>query len=158
MSATLEANNLENELKSDDRQFATFYVGDLLLAIDIEVVQEINRQIDVTPVPNAQKHVKGVINLRGEVVTVLDLRSTLGLPKTEFTPLTRNVIVKSQGEAIGLWVDRVADILAIQPDKISPAPANVNGIEGRFFKGVHSLEDEIAVLLDLDVILGDNEE
>ncbi len=157
MNSILES-RLKQETVSEEKQFATFYVGDLLLAVDIEAVQEINRQIDVTPVPNAQEHVKGVINLRGEVVTVLDLRSTLGLPQTEFTTMTRNVIVKSQGEAIGLWVDRVADILAIHPDHINPAPANVNGIEGRYFKGVHPLENEIAVLLDLDVILGDNEE
>ena len=157
MNSVLET-RLNLETTSEDKKFATFYVGELLLAVDIEAVQEINRQIDVTPVPNAQEHVKGVINLRGEVVTVLDLRSTLGLPQTEFTSMSRNVIVKYQGESIGLWVDRIADILEIHPEQINPAPANVNGIEGRYFKGVHTMENEIAVLLNLDVIMGDNEE
>ena len=116
-------------------QIATFYVGELLLGLDIDGVQEINRLLEITPVAHAADCVCGVINLRGDVVTVLDLRTILQLPATEIGPNTRNVIIRSQDESIGLLVDQVADILAIPQDEISPPPANVSGVDGRFFSG-----------------------
>lgn len=140
---------------TDQQQFATFYVGDLLMGVDIRLVQEINRQLDVTAVPNAPSHVRGVINLRGEVSTVIDLRTILGLPEAEETRDTRNLIVHSQGEAIGLWVDRISDILTVGSDEISPSPSNVDGVDGKFFLGVHTLETEICVLLDVEQVLSD---
>ncbi|MEM1303798.1 MAG: chemotaxis protein CheW [Planctomycetota bacterium] len=140
-----------------EQQFATFYVGELLLGVDIRHVQEINRQLDITPVPNAPPHVRGVINLRGEVATVIDLRTKLGLPKSEATPATRNLIVHSQDEPIGLWVDRIGDILTVAPEQIAPPPANVDGVDGRFFRGVHTMDTEIVVLLDVDHVLNDND-
>lgn len=139
----------------DVKQFASFYVGDLLLGIDIRQVQEINRQLDITPVPGGSPHVRGVINLRGEVATVIDLRSVLGLPATEATRNTRNLIVQSQGEAIGLLVDRISDILTIHNDAISPPPSNVDGVDSRFFAGVHTLQKEICVLLDVEQVVAD---
>ncbi len=141
--------------KTEELQYATFYVGDLLLGIDIRLVQEINRQLDITPVPNAPKHVRGVINLRGEVATVLDLRTVLGLPEGEESRTTRNLIVHSQDEAIGLWVDRISDILTLRPDQISDSPSNVDGVDGKFFLGVHTLDTEICVLLDVEQVLSD---
>lgn len=140
---------------SGTRQFATFHVGDLLLGVDIQQVQEINRQLDLTPVPHAPHNVRGVINLRGEVATVIDLRRLLGLPPAEVTRESRNVIVHSHGEAIGLWVDRIADILTIDASEIEAPPANVNGIDGRFLAGVHSTPTSIIVLLDIEHVLGE---
>lgn len=140
---------------TEELQFSTFYVGDLLLGVDIRLVQEINRQIEVTPVPNAPRHVRGVINLRGEVATVIDLRTVLGLPEAEETRDTRNLIVHSQGEAIGLWVDKISDILTVRPDQISDPPSNVDGVDGKFFSGVHTLDTEICVLLDVEQVLTD---
>ncbi len=154
-TTTLEA-NIVSEKPTGTKQFTTFYVGELLLAIDIRVVQEINRQIDITPVPNAPKQVRGVINLRGEVATVIDLRTILGLEKIEATHDTRNLIIQSQGEAIGLWVDKISDILTINVEEISPAPANVGGVEGKYLKGVYTMENAIAVILDIDQVLGKN--
>lgn len=138
-------------------QYATFYVGELLLGVDIRQVQEINRQVDVTPVPNAPPHVRGVINLRGEVATVIDLRTVLGMPAAEETRDSRNLIVHSQGEAIGLWVDRISDILAVRPDEVTPTPANVDGVDGRFFRGVYSQDNNLIVLLDIEQVLADKE-
>lgn len=155
MSAISEYNTRNDEAAVvDECQYTSFYVGDLLLAIDISVVQEINRQVDITTVPNAPKHVRGVINLRGDVATVIDLRTILGLPEVEMTADTRNLIIHSQGESIGLWIDKISDILAIKTDDISPAPANISGVEGRFFKGVYTMENRIAVILDIDQVLG----
>jgi purine-binding chemotaxis protein CheW len=136
-------------------QFATFYVGHMLLGVDIRVVQEINRQSEITQVPHAPAYVRGVINLRGDVATVVDLRTILGLPTSEASRQSRNLIVHHQGEAIGLLVDRISDILTIREDEISPPPTNVDGVDGRLMSGVCALDSEIVVLLDIDQVLYD---
>ena len=116
---------------SSELQFSTFYVGDLLMGIDIQQVQEINRQVEMTGVPHAPEHVRGVVNLRGEVVTVLDLQIILGLGSTSVTGRSRNVIVDLNGEKTGLLVDRIADVVIAQSSEIESPPANVSGIDGR---------------------------
>ena len=145
----------ERDAVLSERQYATFYVGDILLGIDIQKVQEINRQLDVTEVPHSPDYVRGVINLRGDVATVVDLRTILGLPVAEVTRESRNLIVHSQGESIGFLVDRISDILTLQSDEIGPPPSNLDGIQERFFEGVHTLESEILVILDVEETLSD---
>ena len=140
-----------------EQQFATFYVGSVLLGVDIRIVQEINRQSEITEVPHAPEHVRGVINLRGDVATVIDLRRVFGLPRVAATRDTRNLIVHSQGEAIGLLVDSISDILTLRSDEISPPPANIDEIDGRFIAGVHTRESEIVVLLNVEKVLGESE-
>jgi purine-binding chemotaxis protein CheW len=136
-----------------ETDYVTMYVGDMLLGIDIAVADEINRHVDVTPVPHAPKFVRGVLNLRGEVVTVVDLRMILGLPPTEGSSGARTVIVRSEGEQIGLRVDRVADVVRAKSDQIAAVPPNLNGLDGRFFKGVFQLASELLVVLDIQVAL-----
>jgi purine-binding chemotaxis protein CheW len=136
-----------------ETDYVTMYVGDMLLGIDIAVADEINRHVDVTPVPHAPKFVRGVLNLRGEVVTVVDLRMILGLPPTEGSSGARTVIVRSEGEQIGLRVDRVADVVRAKSDQIAAVPPNLNGVDGRFFKGVFQLASELLVVLDIQVAL-----
>jgi purine-binding chemotaxis protein CheW len=134
---------------------ATFYVGDLLLGIDIRVVREINRQLEFTPVPHSPSQVRGVINLRGEVVTVMDLRTILGLGKTDVSKYARNVIVHSGMEQIGLLVDRVADTVCVSADAIEPVPANVHGADATMFRGVCRLEADLVVILDVETALAE---
>ncbi len=158
MSTTLVAEHDtvdEYEVGNAELQFATFYVGDILLGVDIRQVQEINRQLTVTEVPQSPDYIRGVINLRGEVTTVADLRKILGLPPSEITREGRNLIVTSQGESIGFLVDRLSDILTLRNDQISPPPTNVDGIAGRFFTGVHTMESEIVVILDIEEALNE---
>lgn len=152
MNNTLEANNA---VDVSEHQYATFYVGNLLLGIDIGKVQEINRQLDVTDVPQAPECVRGVINLRGEVTTVIDLRTILGLELTEVTSSSRNLIVNSEGETLGFLVDKIADIIALRSDQISPPPNNIKGVQGKYFAGVHTLDSEILVLLNVEEALAD---
>ncbi len=142
--------------KARELELATFYVGDLLMGIDIQQTQEINRQVEVTFVPHAPEWVRGVINLRGEVVTVLDLRNILGMEPTEITDDSRNIIVHMNGENIGLLVDKIADVVMTDEEHIEPAPANISGIEGKFFKGVCQLEKELLVLLDIDELVNND--
>ncbi len=143
----------ENATAAASEPVVTFYVGPLLLGLPIAQVREINRQLDFTPVPHAPRMVRGVVNLRGEVVTVLDLHHVLGFSAGEVTPQTRNLIVFYRGEPVGLLVDQVADILEVDPQEVGPPPANVRGAEGRFCRGVVPLEHDILVLLELDEAL-----
>ncbi len=143
------------ETSTSELQLATFYVGDLLLGVDLNSVQEINRHVDVTPVPGSPEVVRGVINLRGDVATVIDLRCLLGMGEAEVTRNSRNLITRSQGEMIGLWVDQIADIVSIRKSEMEPAPANVAGVDGRYFQGVYTTEERIIVILDLEEALAD---
>lgn len=151
--------NAPHDLTTEASQCATFYLGNQLMGVDIQQVQEINRHATVAAVPHAPECVQGVINLRGEVVTVLDLRRVLGLEPVEITKETRNVIVNVEGEKLGLLVDRIADVVSTRPDQIEAPPANIRGVDGRFFRGVCKLESELLVILDvLEVFQGSREE
>ena len=138
---------------SDEIEFATFHVGGILLGIDIRKTEEINRQLDLTRVPHAPACVRGVLNLRGEVVTVLDLRTILGLEPAEVTETSRNVVVRSESEQVGLLVDRVADVVTVSAAEIEAPPANVSGMDSRFFKGVCKLDSALLVVLDVNEVL-----
>jgi purine-binding chemotaxis protein CheW len=138
-------------------EFVTFYAGDLLIGVDIHNVEEINRQVEVTPVPQAPPQVRGVINLRGEVVTVLDLREVLDMGNTDINEHTRTVVVTSGNEQIGLLVDRIADVILAREDRIDPQPANVSGIDGHYFKGVYKLDNSLLIILDVDAVIAVNE-
>jgi purine-binding chemotaxis protein CheW len=139
--------------RSEPIQLATFYVADMCLALNIGTIQEIIRDIKVTRVPHAGPQVSGVINLRGEVTTVIDLRQVLGLEPLENTVDTQTLIVRSQGESIGLIVDRVGDICAVDQASIVPPPPNVDNVDGRFLQGVCQRNADIILVLDLEEAL-----
>lgn len=147
--ATLET----PEAKSGELQLATFYVDNMLLGLQIDQVQEINRRLDFTCVPHALESVRGVINLRGEVVTVVDLRTVLGLGESQSTSQSRNLIVNYNDELIGLWVDKIADILSVLPSDVKPTPSNMSQGDSRHFQGVVQLDSEIVVILNLASVL-----
>lgn len=149
----MSTSNHQAPIHSGALQFASFQVGDLLLGIDIRQVQEINRNLQITPVPHAPAAVCGVINLRGEVVTVIDLRTVLGLEKLEFSRSTRNVILKHAGEQIGLLVDSVAEVVTCQADDTDSLPENLSGRESVCFSGVYKLPHGLLVLLNVAEIL-----
>ncbi|WP_425614085.1 chemotaxis protein CheW [Anatilimnocola sp. NA78] len=145
----MPTSNINQPVSGSELQFASFQVGDLLLGIDIHQVQEINRNLNLTPVPHAPDAVQGVINLRGEVVTVIDLRRVLGLPAAEFTRSTSNVIIKHTGEQVGLLVDKVAEVITCHSVDIDPLPENLGGIDSCFFSGVIKLQQHLLVVLNV---------
>ena len=150
MSVVAETNTI---VGTDELEIATFYIGDILMGVDIQKVQEINRHVDMTPVPHAPACVRGVINLRGDVVTVLDLRTVLELEPAEINETSRNMIAKAGDEQIGLLVDRIADVVKLTRDEIEPPPANVSGIDGRFFDGVYKMKSELLIILNAEEML-----
>ncbi|MBN1396155.1 MAG: purine-binding chemotaxis protein CheW [Pirellulales bacterium] len=140
-------------VSSGEVEFVTFYVSDMLLGAEIRHVEEINRHVEVTPVANAPQWVRGVVNLRGEVVTVLDLRQILGLGRTDIDKNTRNVVVSADGERVGLLVNRIADVVKTQRNEIKPLPANLAAANEEYFGGIVELENELLAILNVAEVL-----
>jgi purine-binding chemotaxis protein CheW len=137
-------------------EMATFYVGKALCGMDILNVQEINKLMDMTTVPQAPDYVMGILNLRGQIVTIIDLGKKLNLGETELGDTSRNIIVNSNDEYIGLLVSRISDVVAAEWDKVEPPPANIGGVQGKFFKGVFKTKERLIGILDVGKVL-DNE-
>lgn len=136
-------------------ELATFYVGDALCGMDILNVQEINKLMEMTTVPQAPEYVMGILNLRGQIVTVIDLGKKLGLSSTDMSESTRNIIVNSANEHIGLMVSRISDVVEAQWDKVEDPPVNIGGVQGSLFKGVFKTEDRLIGILDVDRVLAE---
>ncbi len=133
------------------KQFVTFRINRDLLGIDVLMVREINRILDVTIVPHAPPYVRGLINLRGQTITVFDLGVRLGLGPRAVTPESHNVILKY--DLVGLLVDSIGDVVQCLEEQIEAPPANMGNIEGRFIEGVVKLNDELLVALSAGKIL-----
>ena len=133
------------------RQFVTFRLDDRLLGMDILKVREINRMVDVTPVPHAADYIRGLVNLRGQTVTVFDLGIRLGLGPREIRGTTHNIILK--GGSIGLLVDGIGDVTEAREAQMERPPANLQGIGVEFIDSVVKLKDELLVILSSDSIL-----
>jgi purine-binding chemotaxis protein CheW len=134
-------------------EYVVFRVADVVCGLEIDVVQEINRNLDITRVYSAPSYVLGIINLRGQIVTVISLRRKLGLPMAQMDGQTRNVVVKTAGEHIGLVVDVVEDIVNIERSEIVEPPPHMSGGMGDYFAGVYQSRQELVALLDVDALL-----
>ena len=116
---------------------ATFFVRDALCALDAAGIQEVIRLGPLTPVRHAPPDVAGILNLRGKIVTILDLGLRLGFPKIVPNGVSRIFIMEDRNEFVGLLVDRVDEVVEVERDDWQAPPANVRGIQGRFFQGVY---------------------
>nr|WP_321468172.1 chemotaxis protein CheW [uncultured Desulfobulbus sp.] len=134
-------------------ELASFQVGEALCGMEILQIQEINKLSQLTRVPQAPADVLGILNLRGQIVTVLDLACRLGLGATEPDPLCRVIIVNSAGSKVGILVHRISDVVSVERTEKDPPPANMRGIQGRFFTGVYKREHNLIGLLDIDKVL-----
>lgn len=137
--------------------FVTFEVDDLMLGIDIDRVQEIHRGAEVAFVPRLPEAIRGLINLRGHLVTVLDLRRLLRGEPTVVDENCVEVIVEVGGEAIGITAERLADVVDCDRSEIRPLPPHMNGPESRFFSGVVQQGEHLLVLLDVGRVLDPEE-
>nr|MBF0223493.1 purine-binding chemotaxis protein CheW [Desulfobulbaceae bacterium] len=139
--------------EQQDRELVLFRAGDMLCGLDTLYVQEIDHNIAITPVHRAPDYVSGVINLRGEIVTVIDLHQKFGLGPSTITEDTQVVVVRYEDEYIALLVDTIYDIVVAKHYDISPPPSNVDGVSGAFFDGVYRMAKELVAVLDLDELL-----
>ncbi|MBV5316537.1 MAG: purine-binding chemotaxis protein CheW [Desulfobulbaceae bacterium] len=139
-------------------ELATFQVGEALCGMEIQQIQEINKLPQITKVPQAPQDILGILNLRGQIVTVIDLAQRLGLGATEITPQVRVIIVNTAGGKVGLLVKQIHDVVEVDLLKKEPAPVNMGGMQGRYFAGVCKQENSLIGLLHLDKVLACNEE
>jgi purine-binding chemotaxis protein CheW len=138
-------------------QLVSFLIGKEEFGVDIGYVQEINRMVQITKVPNAPDFVDGVINLRGRIIPVIDLRLKLGMERKEHDKNTRIVVVEVSGKTVGFIVDAVTEVLRI-PSNITEAPPDmVTGVNSEYIKAVGKLEDRLLILIDLEKILSSDE-
>jgi len=153
MSDAKKNNNENSELL----QLVSFKIGTEEFGVDILNVQEIIKIVQITKVPNSPVFVEGVINLRGKVIPVIDLRTRLGLQKLEHDKDTRIIVVELSKSTIGFIVDAVNEVLRI-PISITEAPPEiVAGVDSEFIKSVGKLDDRLLILIDLNKILHQDE-
>lgn len=144
-----EQDSISSAVDAELLQLVTFGVGNEEFAIPILSVQEINRMMQITRVPHAPEFVEGVINLRGKIIPVVDLRRRFGLTQIENAAETRIVVVEVSSRVIGFTVDRVSEVLRVPTSIVEPAPAMVSGVDSDYVEGVGKLEDRLLILLSL---------
>lgn len=143
----------EKVLLAEEVQLSCFYIGEVLCGVDINTVQEINKNLEITRVPLAPEYVVGIMNLRGQIVTIIDLGKKLELTSARVTEKTRVIIVRWEGENIGLLVDSITDVVMAKSKEIMPPPSNIKGAKGKYFLGVYKNGSELVGVLDIDSVL-----
>lgn len=138
-------------------QWVTFKLQEETYGINVMQVQEVLRYTDIAPVPGAPDYVMGIINLRGNVVTVIDTRARFGLPPSEVTDNSRIVIIESERQVIGIMVDSVAEVVYLKQSEIDTAPNVGTDESAKFIQGVSNREGELLILVDLNKLLSDDE-
>lgn len=148
----------DNVVLSNERQLILFSLGKGSYGIPIENVFEIKKMEEITVVPKAPKFIEGVINLRGNVVPVVDLRKRFGMDKAEVTKKTKIIIVDVKKRQFGLIVDAVAEVVTLSNDQIEPSLPTVSGLKAEFINGIGKLNDKLIIILDISRILQSSED
>lgn len=153
------ATNLKNKNISDDSilQWVTFKLAGEVYGVNVMQVQEVLRYSEIAPVPGAPAYVIGIINLRGNVVTVIDTRHRFGLNAGEITDNTRIVIIEADNHVIGILVDSVAEVVYLRLSEIETAPNVGNDESAKFIQGVCHKSNQLLILIELGKLLTDNE-
>jgi purine-binding chemotaxis protein CheW len=136
-------------------QWVTFKLDGETYGVNVMEVQEVLRVTDIAPVPGAPNYVLGIINLRGNVVSVLDTRRRFGLQTTESNDATRIVIIESGGQTVGIRVDAVAEVLDVDSSEIESSPDVGNDEAARYISGMVSRGDELVILIDVHKIISE---
>jgi len=148
--------NRHNEVEiveENFEEFVTFVLGDELFGVNVLKVHEIIGVTDITPVPNTMKYLKGVINMRGNVVPVVDLRRKFNLEEIPYTEITVIIIVELKNRFIGMIVDTVSDVVDIKESNIHESHEFNTEIESEFIQAIGQVEDNLIIILDVDKIL-----
>lgn len=146
----------ENTAEDPILQWVTYQLEDEFYGINVMQVQEVLRLMEIAPVPGAPPYVLGIINVRGNVVTVIDTRSRFGLSTKEPDESSRIVIVEVSGHVIGMLVDSVAEVVYLRQSEIDTAP-NISDDSSRFIQGVCNREKYLLILVDVNKLLNDEE-
>lgn len=140
-----------------DTQWVTFYLADEKYGVPVSQVREVLRYSEITPVPGAPDYVIGIINLRGNVVTVLDTRKRFALPPVEVDDSTRVVIIEVEEQVVGILVDQVSEVMRLGNGEVETAPNVGNDESSKYIQGVASRDGNLLILVDLHKLLSDEE-
>lgn len=132
------------------RQLCTFFLGDLTFGVDVKRVQEVIRYQEMTRVPLASPIVRGLINLRGQIVSALDMRRRLGLPERPSEQLPMNVVVQTAAGAVSLLVDEIGDVVEVAEDSFERPPETMSALGRDLVSGVYKLDKRLLLVLDTD--------
>lgn len=154
---SMKNKSLTLERQDETRRYATFLIDETLLGVDITLVQEINEDPTVTRVPLVKDYVKGIMNLRGQIITIIDLRRKMGFDSSHPAEGQYGVVIVNwHNEQIGLMFDRVGDVIEASETAIETPPSNIRGAKGDFFQGVlYTGKSRIVALLNIDSALTD---
>lgn len=144
---------MTKSIETNQKQFATFTVGNLLFGIPVHEVQEVLRHQNLTPVPLSSPVIKGLLNLRGQIITAIDMRKRLSVPEEVSDQHCMNVIIDSDDQRISLVVDAVGDVLELEPSAFEPLPPTVNAELRNLSKGVYKLADKVLLVLNTQAAL-----
>lgn len=138
-------------------QYVTFRLDDETYGINVMQIQEVLRYSEIAPVPGAPHYVLGIINLRGNVVTVIDTRTRFGLMRSDITDQTRIVVLELEGQVVGVLVDSVAEVVYLKESEIETAPNVGNDESARFIQGVCNKNGELIILVEFEKMLSEEE-
>ncbi len=141
-------------------QFITFQLAEELYGIDILKVEEIQRmkEISLTRVPQVEDFIEGIVNLRGNVIPVVDLRNRFGLEDKEIDKQTRIIVVNIKDRSLGFLVDRVNEVIDVDQEAIDDPPEEISRIDAFFIQGIARHEEELVIILEIENILSSNEQ
>lgn len=140
-----------------EKQLVVFDLGSESYGVDINAVREIIRMQEITRVPGTADFVEGVINLRGRVIPIVDLRKQFGMPETPPNDENRIVVVDIQEQDLGVIVDAVTEVLRISADTVEPPSSLITTADSEYLIGIAKLESKLVILLDLDRVLSETE-
>ncbi|MFH1531048.1 MAG: chemotaxis protein CheW [Pseudomonadota bacterium] len=138
---------------AESRQMCTFQLANLFFGIDVQWVQEVLKYRELTQVPLAPTEVRGLINLRGQIATAIDLRRRLSLPDRTDGRMPMNIVVRNAEGIISFLVDEIRDVVAVSEDQFEPAPETLNGMIRDLLHGVYKLDHGLLLILDVDRLL-----
>lgn len=139
---------------TDSKQFCTFFLNGLFFGVEVLRVQEVIRYQEMTRVPLAPRMIEGLINLRGQIVTAIDLRRRLDLPARAEGDLPMNVVVRSEDGAVSLLVDEIGDVVEIRDDVFERPPETLSGAARELIQGVYKLKERLLLILDTESTVG----
>lgn len=154
---TIKSENHVLNLSSELLQLVSFILGQEEFGVDILRVHEINKMVKITHIPNSPSCVMGIINLRGKVIPIVDLRKRFGFPSVTYDKNTRIIVVEISEMVIGFIVDAVKEVLRVHKDITEAPPSLVSGVDKQYILGIGKLKDRLLILLDLEKIFSSGE-
>src|SRR5215469_1481063 len=157
MMAEIKEEHRKQQLSGEVVQVVSFQLGSEEYGVDISQVQEIIRMVEITHVPRAPRFMEGVINLRGQLIPIIDLRTRFGMPRIDASKSTRIVVTEIGSKRVGIVVDSVSEVLNLPIENVEDAPEMVAGVGTEYIQGVGKLGERLIIMLDLTMVISTEE-